>query len=274
INIARQDGRRGALMTILKNGAFSTIDIVTTLRALLPAAAQSMPRDFEIVPLFDQSVFVRGALDAMVREGLIAACLTAALVLVFLGNWRNTLIIWVSIPLSIMASILLLFATGETLNIMTLGGLALAVGVLVDDATVTLENIERHLNDNTPLREAVRVGAGEIATPAFVSTLCICVVFAPMFFLSGVVHFLFAPLAKAVMFAMAASYLLSRTLVPTLIVLMAGRARTRPGSSSSFFQAFHRAFAGAFERLRGGYVLLLSHLLVRRKRFIAVFLGF
>src|SRR5207244_3692612 len=154
INIARQDGRRGALMTILRNGAFSTIDIVTTLRALLPEAAQSMPRDFKIVPLFDQSVFVRGALDAMVREGLIAACLTAALVLVFLGSWRNTLIIWVSIPLSIMSSILLLFALGDTLNIMTLGGLALAVGVLVDDATVTLENIERHLSQNLPLHEA------------------------------------------------------------------------------------------------------------------------
>jgi len=274
INIARQDGRRGALMTILKNGAFSTIDIVTTLRALLPAAAQSMPRDFEIVPLFDQSVFVRGALDAMVREGLIAACLTAALVLVFLGNWRNTLIIWVSIPLSIMSSILLLFALGDTLNIMTLGGLALAVGILVDDATVTLENIERHLNDNTPLREAVRVGAGEIATPAFVSTLCICVVFAPMFFLSGVVHFLFAPLAKAVIFAMAASYLLSRTLVPTLIVVLAGHGRAGEGGSGDLFQAVHRYFTGAFERLRGGYVLLLSHLLVRRKRFVAVSLGF
>jgi len=274
INIARQDGRRGALLTILKNGAFSTIDMVSALRAVLPDAAQSMPKDFTILPLFDQSVFVRGALDAMVREGLVAACLTAALVLVFLGNWRSTLIIWVSIPLSIMSSILLLFALGETLNIMTLGGLALAVGILVDDATVTLENIERHLNENMPLREAVRIGAGEIAAPAFVSTLCICVVFAPMFFLSGVVHFLFAPLAKAVVFAMAASYLLSRTLVPTLIVLMAGHARPEAGVSNSLFRVIHRAFAAAFEHLRGGYVLLLSHLLVRRKRFIAVFLGF
>jgi len=274
INIARQDGRRGALLTVLKNGAVSTLDIVASLRALLPDVVQSLPRDFKVVPLFDQSVFVKESLNAMLREGLIAACLTAALVLVFLGSWRSTLIIWVSIPLSIMSSILLLFASGETLNIMTLGGLALAVGVLVDDAAVTLENIERHLNENTPLREAVRIGAGEIATPAFVSTLCICVVFAPMFFLSGVVHFLFAPLAKAVVFAMAASYLLSRTLVPTLIVLLGGRARTHEGSSTGLFRAIHRAFAGAFERLRAGYVLLLSHLLVRRKRFIAVFLGF
>ena len=274
INIARQDGRRGALLTVLKNGAVSTLDIVGTLRALLPEVMPSLPKDFKVVPLFDQSVFVAEALHAMLREGLIAACLTAALVLVFLGSWRSTLIIWVSIPLSIMSSILLLFASGETLNIMTLGGLALAVGVLVDDAAVTLENIERHLNENTPLREAVRVGAGEIATPAFVSTLCICVVFAPMFFLGGVVHFLFAPLAKAVVFAMVASYLLSRTLVPTLIVLMTGCARTHQGGPSGLFQAIHGAFAGAFERLRGGYVLLLSHLLVRRKRFIAVFLGF
>jgi multidrug efflux pump subunit AcrB len=274
INVARQNGRRGALISVIKNGAFSTLDIVAAVRAILPEAAQSMPKDFIITPLFDQSVFVRSAVDAMVREAVIAACLTAVLVLVFLGNWRSTVIIWVSIPLSIMSSILLLFALGETLNIMTLGGLALAVGILVDDATVTLENIERYLHQQVPLREAVRIGAGEIAVPTFVSTLCICVVFAPMFFLSGVVHFLFAPLAEAVVFAMVASYVLSRTLVPTLVILLMDRGRAQTGARSGLLHTIHRAFNAAFDHLRGGYVLLLSHLLVRRKRFIALFFAF
>src|ERR1700678_1521813 len=219
-NIVRQDGQRGVLVSIIKNGGSSTLDIVKSLLEQLPIVAQTLPKDLKIVPLFDQSGFVRAAISGVVREALIAACLTAALILLFLGNWRSTCIIAVSIPLSILSSIIALYVLGETLNIMTLGGLALAVGILVDDATVTIENIERHLHLGSDMHKAILDGAGEIAIPAFVSTLCICIVFVPMFFLTGVAKFLFVPLAEAVVFAMLASYVLSRTLVPTLVMML------------------------------------------------------
>src|SRR6202162_4050255 len=219
-NIVRQNGERGVLVSVIKNGGSSTLDIVSSLLAQLPIVGQILPKDLKSTPLFDQSGFVRAAISGVVRESVIAACLTAALILLFLGNWRSTCIIAVSIPLSILTSIIALFVMGETMNIMTLGGLALAVGILVDDATVTIENIERHLHLGSDLHKAILDGAGEIAIPALVSTLCICIVFVPMFFLSGVARFLFAPLAEAVVFAMLASYVLSRTLVPTLVMLM------------------------------------------------------
>ncbi|SPE28547.1 Cation/multidrug efflux pump AcrB/AcrD/AcrF family RND superfamily [Burkholderiales bacterium] len=273
-NIVRQDGQRGVLLSVLKNGGSSTLQIVDDLRAMLPNVLQSLPPSLKITPLFDQSVFVKAAIAGVAREALIAACLTAALILLFLGNWRSTCIIAVSIPLSILSSILALWALGETINIMTLGGLALAVGILVDDATVTIENIERHLHQGTEMHEAILVGAGEIAVPAFVSTLCICIVFVPMFFLTGVAHYLFVPLAEAVVFAMLASYVLSRTLVPTLVTLLMDRAHADPNAPPSALQRVYRRFDAAFERMRGGYILILSKLLTRRGRFAGGFLAF
>ena len=218
-NIVRQDGKRGVIQSVLKNGGASTLQIVDNLRTALADALPSLPEDIRVTPLFDQSVFVRAAIGGVVHEGLIAACLTAAMILLFLGNWRTTCIVAISIPLSVLASIITLYALGETINIMTLGGLALAVGILVDDATVTIENIERYLHLGHDLETAILEGAGEIAVPALVSTLCICIVFVPMFFLTGVARYLFVPLAEAVIFAMIASYILSRTLVPTLALL-------------------------------------------------------
>ena len=276
-NIVRQDGHRGVLISVLKNGGSSTLQIVNDLRTLLPQALLSLPETLQVRPLFDQSLFVKAAISGVVREALIAACLTAALILLFLGNWRSTCIIAVSIPLSILSSILALWTIGETINIMTLGGLALAVGILVDDATVTIENIERHLHMGVDMHQAILEGAGEIAVPALVSTLCICIVFVPMFFLAGVARFLFVPLAEAVVFAMLASYVLSRTLVPTMVMLLmdhapgaGGTAPAAPGPLQRVYQRFNRAF----ERLRGGYVLILSRLLTRRGRFGAGFLAF
>ncbi|MDM0113450.1 efflux RND transporter permease subunit [Variovorax sp. J22R133] len=275
-NIVRQDGVRGVLLSVLKNGGASTLDIVSNLRALLPVAAQGMPQDIKITPLFDQSLFVKAAVKGVVFEAILAAALTAAMVLLFLGNWRSTLIIGLTIPLSILASVLVLYSLGETLNLMTLGGLALSVGILVDQAIVTIENIERHLHMGTELNEAIMVGAGEIGAAAFVSTLCICIVFVPMFFLSGVARFLFVPLAEAVVFAMLASYILSRTLVPTLVMLLMGgvheanAANTKPGA----LQRLYRAFDRQFERVRRAYTLVLSAILSRRGPFIAMFLGF
>jgi multidrug efflux pump subunit AcrB len=276
-NVVRQDGARGVLLSILKNGGASTLDIVSNLKAMLPRAAQTLPADIKITPLFDQSLFVTAAIKGVVSEALIAAALTAAMVLLFLGNWRSTLIIALTIPLSILASILALFALGETLNLMTLGGMALSVGILVDQAIVTIENIERHLHLGKPLREAIEVGAGEIGVPAFVSTLCICIVFVPMFFLSGVARFLFVPLAEAVVFAMLASYFLSRSLLPTLVMLLMGRSHGVPTAAGARVHPLHRlyrAFDGQFERLRRGYALALSSLLVHRRRFGALFLAF
>ncbi len=274
-NIVRQDGRRGALLSVLKNGGSSTLDIVSNLRALLPQAASTLPKDLKIEPLFDQSVFVKAAISGVVREALIAACLTAAMILVFLGNWRSTCIIAVSIPLSILTSIIILYALGETINIMTLGGLALAVGILVDDATVTIENIERHMHEEgSDLHKAILDGAGEIAVPALVSTLCICIVFVPMFFLAGVARFLFVPLAESVVFAMLASYVLSRTLVPTMVMLMMDHAHLDPNAKPSLLQRVYKRFDAGFEKFRGGYVLILSTLLTHRKMFGATFLAF
>ena len=249
-NIVRQDGARGVLLSVLKNGGASTLDIVANLKALLPRVAETVPKEIKITPLFDQSVFVKAAVKGVVAEALIAAALTAAMVLLFLGNWRSTLIIALTIPLSILASILALQMLGETLNLMTLGGLALSVGILVDQAIVTIENIERHLHVGEPLRDAIVVGAGEIGVPAFVSTLCICVVFVPMFFLSGVARFLFVPLAEAVVFAMVASYLLSRTLVPTLVMLLMRNVKSGASGGGSLLQRLYRAFDQQFERVR------------------------
>ena len=273
-NIVRQNGERGVLMSVIKNGGSSTLDIVKSLLAELPRAAQILPKDMKITPLFDQSGFVRAAIGGVVREAVIAACLTAMLILVFLGNWRSTCIIAVSIPLSILCSIIALFICGETLNIMTLGGLALAVGILVDDATVTIENIERHIHLGSDLHKAILDGAGEIAVPALVSTLCICIVFVPMFFLSGVARYLFAPLAEAVVFAMLASYVLSRTLVPTLVMLLMDHTPGSGNARPSLLRRVYRAFNARFERVRGGYTAILSAALQNRVRFAAPFLGF
>ncbi|MFM0289979.1 efflux RND transporter permease subunit [Paraburkholderia megapolitana] len=276
-NVVRQDGHRGVLLSILKSGDASTLQIVDTLKALLPHARDTLPPDLKIAPLFDQSVFVRAAISGVIREAGIAAALTAAMILLFLGNWRSTVIIAVSIPLSILSSLLMLHALGETLNIMTLGGLALAVGILVDDATVTIENIERHLHLGSGLELAILNGAGEIATPALVSTLCICIVFVPMFFLTGVARYLFVPLAEAVVFAMIASYILSRTLVPTLALLMMNH-RAAPAHATTAkpgpFMRIHRSFDGAFERVRANYIVLLSMLLSRRRFYALAFVGF
>src|SRR6202789_3327941 len=214
-HIVRQDGHRGVLLSIMKAGTASTISVVKGVRELLPRVAQTLPPQLKIQPLADQSIFVSAAVSGVIREAIIAACLTALMILLFLGSWRSTLIIGVSIPLSILTSVVVLSLLGQTINIMTLGGLALAVGILVDDATVTIENIERHFEEGHPQREAILDGAAQIAVPALVSTLCICIVFLPMFFLAGVSKFLFIPLAEAVVFAMLASYILSRTLVPT-----------------------------------------------------------
>ncbi len=267
-NIVRKDGARGVLLSVLKNGGASTLDIVANLKALLPKVQALLPADVKLTLLFDQSMFVKAAVQGVVFEALLAAGLTAAMVLLFLGNWRSTLIIALTIPLSILSSILILQILGETLNLMTLGGLALSVGILVDQAIVTIENIERHLHLGKPLEEAINVGAGEIGVPAFVSTLCICIVFVPMFFLSGVARFLFVPLAEAVVFAMIASYILSRTLVPTLVMLLmrnshgddAAHARGKPNLLRRTYLAFNRQF----ERVRAAYTALLAALLEKR----------
>ncbi|MEO6856779.1 MAG: efflux RND transporter permease subunit [Rhodoferax sp.] len=273
-NIVRQDGARGVLLSVLKNGGASTLDIVANLRALLPRVTQVLPKDITVTPLFDQSVFVKAAVKGVVIEALIAAALTAAMVLLFLGNWRSTLIIALTIPLSILASILVLKMLGETLNLMTLGGLALSVGILVDQAIVTIENIERHLHMGTAIEEAIETGAGEIGVAAFVSTLCICIVFVPMFFLSGVARFLFVPLAEAVVLAMIASYLLSRTLVPTLVLLLMGNHTPANAGNANAFQRVYLAFDRQFERVRGGYTLVLSALLERKRGFAIGFMLF
>jgi len=270
-NIVRENGKRGVLVSIIKNGGSSTLDIVSSLLKELPIAMRSLPQDLQVTPLFDQSGFVRGAITGVVREALIAALLTAALILVFLGNWRSTCIIAVSIPLSILTSIIALYLMGETLNIMTLGGLALAVGILVDDATVTIENIERHLHLGSDLHKAILDGAGEIAIPALVSTLCICIVFVPMFFLSGVARYLFAPLAEAVVFAMLASYLLSRTLVPTLVMLLMDHAPAAPDTAPNLLKRLYLAFDARFEKIRHGYSLVLAAVLEHRRLFAGTF---
>jgi multidrug efflux pump subunit AcrB len=274
-NIVRRDGERGVLLSVLKNGGASTLDIVANLRELLPRAAQLLPPDVKVTPLFDQSVFVTAAVSGVVLEAFIAAGLTALMVLLFLGNWRSTLIIALTIPLSILASILVLYVLGETLNLMTLGGLALSVGILGDQAIVTIENIERHMHMGKPLNDAILDGAGEIGVPAFVSTLCICIVFVPMFFLSGVAKFLFVPMAEAVVFAMIASYILSRTLVPTLVMLLMGGAHNSDSAQRpSLLKRVYHAFDQQFEHLRRAYTLTLTSLLTHRKSFSLAFTAF
>ncbi|RXH56448.1 efflux RND transporter permease subunit [Granulicella sibirica] len=272
-NVVRQDGNRGGLVTIFKAGDASTIDVVKGIRAILPRVAQTLPPDLKIQPLSDQSVFVRGAVSGVVREAIIAAALTGIMILLFLGSWRSTIIIAVSIPLSILTSVMVLSFLHETINIMTLGGLALAVGILVDDATVTIENIERHLEDGAPLREGIFEGAAQIAVPALVSTLCICIVFLPMFFLSGVARYLFVPLAEAVVFAMIASYLLSRTLVPTLAMYLLKAKHEAPKETRNPFTRFQRGFERVFEATRLSYERLLRWLVSMRVVFIPGFLG-
>jgi CzcA family heavy metal efflux pump len=275
-NIVRQDGHRGALVTILKAGSASTIDVVEGIRDLLPRVAQTLPPELKIVPLADQSIFVRSAVSGVIREAVIAACLTGLMILLFLGSWRSTLIIAVSIPLSILTSVMILSLLGETINIMTLGGLALAVGILVDDATVEVENINRNkeAEPDKSMYEVVLDSASQIAVPAVVSTLCICIVFLPMFLLSGVSRYLFVPLAEAVVFAMLASYFLSRTLVPTLAMYLLKGKEEHAGKSRNPLVQFQRAFERKFEQLRNGYRALLTVLVHRRAVFIpGVLLG-
>ncbi|HEY6253754.1 MAG TPA: efflux RND transporter permease subunit [Candidatus Angelobacter sp.] len=280
-NVVRQDGVRGTLLTIMKNGSASTLDIVDHVKSVLPQVAENpaLPRDLVMKPLFDQSLFVRASINGVLKEALVAACLTAAMILLFLGNWRSTLIIAISIPLSILCSVITLSALGETFNIMTLGGLALAVGILVDDATVEIENIERNIGMGKALRQAILDGAQQIAVPAFVSTLCICIVFVPMYFLTGVARYLFFPLAKAVVFAMLASYLLSRTLIPTLVMYLLknyvhDHGEQHPDRQRRFFSRFARGFQVRFERLRESYVLTLDWCLEHRRMVIGCFLAF
>ncbi len=273
-NIVRQDGNRGALMSIYKNGKASTLQIVEGIKGIVPLAAQSLPPDLKISALFDQSLFVRASIQGVLHEGLTAALLTAVMILLFLGDWRPTIVILISIPLSIFCSILALAAIGETLNIMTLGGLALAVGILVDDATVEIENIERNLAMGKEMKQAILDGAQQIAVPAFVSTLCICIVFVPMFFLTGVARFLFVPLAEAVSFAMLASYLLSRTLIPTLVMYIMRGHEHRAGGPKTFMGRFQAGFERRFENFRHSYQSLLETTLEHRGVFVGFFLLF
>src|ERR1039458_1157593 len=259
-NIVRQDGNRGALMSIYKNGNASTLQIVAGIKNIVVQAAQSLPPELKITSLFDQSLFVRASIYGVLREGLIAAALTAVMILIFLGDWRPTIVISISIPLSIFVSIIVLGAIGETINIMTLGGLALAVGILVDDATVEIENIERNLAMGKEMKQAILDGASQIAVPAFVSTLCICIVF--------------VPLAEAVCFAMLASYLLSRTLIPTMVMFIMRGHEHRAAETKNPLVKFQRKFERGFENFRGGYQQLLETTLEHRGLFAISFLVF
>src|ERR1035441_8296254 len=273
-NIVRQDGVRGTLMSVYKIGSASTLSIVDAVKKTIPIAAQSLPRDITIKPLFDQSLFVRASINGVLKEAVTAAALTAVMILMFLGDWRPTIVISISIPLSIFVSVILLSALGETINIMTLGGLALAVGILVDDATVEIENIERNLAQGKEMKRAILDGASQIAVPAFVSTLCICIVFVPMFFLAGVARFLFVPLAEAVSFAMLASYLLSRTLIPTMVMFIMRGHEHRAAETRNFVGKLQRGFERWFERFRGSYRQLLETTLEHRKLFSLCFATF
>jgi multidrug efflux pump subunit AcrB len=272
-NIVRQDGKRSVLLTVLKSGSASTLSVVAGIKGLLPKIYQIVnDPNLKLSIIGDQSVFVRGSINGVIREMLIAAALTGLMILLFLGSWRSTIIIAVSIPLSILTSIIVLGLLGQTINIMTLGGLALAVGILVDDATVTIENIERYLEEGHPLNEAILEGASQISVPALVSTLSICIVFLPMFFLTGVPRFLFVPLAEAVVFAMLASYVLSRTLVPTLAMYLLKAHDHHAPLSRNPFARFQRAFERIFESVRTAYSALLEKLVAVRKLFIPFFL--
>jgi len=273
-NIVRHNGARGALLTVLKNGGSSTLDIVSRIKEILPRIRSTLPPALNLKLMFDQSVFVRAAIRGVLREATIAALLTGLMILLFLGSWRSTIVVCVSIPLSILTSLAVLNLMGETINVMTLGGLALAVGILVDDATVEIENIHRNLGQGKGILQAILDGAMQIATPAFVSTLCICIVFVPVIFLTGAARYLFAPLALAVVLAMGASYLLSRTLVPTMVryLLAAEVERYASGEEGAideaahgFFGSIHHGFQKQFENMRRGYRGVLSSALVHRK---------
>jgi CzcA family heavy metal efflux pump len=281
-NIVRFNGTRSTMLVVQKTGSASTLDIVQGIKDKIPRLKQTLPPALDISTLSDQSIFVTGAIDGVVRETVIAACLTAIMILLFLGDWKSTLIIAISIPLAILSSIAVLSALGQTLNIMTLGGLALAVGILVDDATVTIENIDRHLAEGKPTLDAIRDGAAQIAVPALVSTMCICIVFIPIFFLSGVAKYLFSPLAEAVIFAMIASYILSRTLVPTLAMYWISKhgeeSHQAKGRKTfallTWFSRFHRWFNNRFEKFREGYRDLLSFGLRNAGKLTTLVLGF
>src|SRR6266446_3184341 len=290
-NIVRQDGVRSTLLSIFKNGSASTLSVAAGVKAAMANILKTVTSDIQVKQFADQSVFVKAAVSGVVREGVIAAALTALMILLFLGSWRSTLIIAVSIPLSVLSSLAILSVLGETINIMTLGGLALAVGILVDDATVTIENVERHLASGEKLEDGILKGAGEIALPAMVSTFCICIVFVPMFSLSGVARYLFVPLAEAVMFAVISSYVLSRTLVPTMIMWFERRrheretgqgtsaaGRIRRGEHAPFWVrplvAMQQGFEKAFDRFREAYANLLGTVLGHRAAFVVGFLSF
>jgi CzcA family heavy metal efflux pump len=278
-NVVLANGQRGVLMSIYKTGSASTLDIVDRVKSKLTDYASALPAGLRLTLFFDQSLFVRAAIQGVIREGLIAACLTATMILLFLGNWKSTLIIAVSIPLSILVSILCLSALGETINIMTLGGLALAVGILVDDATVEIENINRNLALGKETVQAILDGAQQIAVPAFVSTLCICIVFIPMFFLSGVAKYLFVPLAEAVIFAMLASYMWSRTIVPTLAMYLLSsddefHAEEHVGQKQGFFRRYQQGFERRFESFRDSYHRSLDSALHAPGLFASCFLAF
>ena len=280
-NLVRQDGSRSVLLSVLKNGTASTLSVANGVKAAMANVKNMLTGDVQIKQFGDQSLFVKAAVSGVVREGVIAAALTAAMILLFLGSWRSTLIIAISIPLSVLASLAFLSAIGETINLMTLGGLALAVGILVDDATVTIENVERHLRAGENLENGILIGAGEIALPAMVSTLCICIVFVPMFFLTGVARFLFAPLAEAVVFAVLASYALSRTLVPTLVMWFERNVnhhvQTDAAQVSPWIRPlviFQRGFERMFDQFRQGYQKLLGAIFDHRLLFASLFLAF
>src|SRR5580693_4981518 len=273
-NVVRQDGQRGVLLTVQKSGNASTLSIISDIHKALPKIAATLPSQLHIKPLFDQSVFVRASLIGVVREASIAACLTSLMILLFLGSWRSTLIIAISIPLSILTSLLILSELGETINIMTLSGLALAVGILVDDATVTIENIERQLSGGKDLHQGILDGAEQIAVPALVSTLSISIVFVPMFFLTGVARYLFVPLAEAVVFALFASYFFSRTLVPTLVMYLMKNevaGHREQTSRTGIFSRIHEGFEHGFEALRRSYSNLLQLCLDHRALFASGF---
>src|SRR5213082_307615 len=278
-NIVAQNRIRSALLTVLKSASASTIDIIKRVKQALPRIQATLPKELEMTQLFDQSIFVRTAINGVIREGVIAACLTALMILLFLGNWRSTLVVATSIPLSILVSVIALGALGQTINIMTLGGLALAVGILVDDATVEIENINRNLAMGKETMQAILDGAAQIAVPAFVSTICICIVFIPMFFLSGVAKFLFVPLAEAVIFAMLASYFWSRTIVPTLAMYLLSaedeyHGDEHVGEKMGFFRRYQQGFERRFEAFREGYRRALTTALHHPWMFTACFLGF
>jgi multidrug efflux pump subunit AcrB len=281
-NVVRLDGVRGVLLTVLKSGAASTLSVVDGVKKAMPRILSGLPSELDVKEFADQSIFVRAAVNGVLKEGVIAALLTAVMILLFLGSWRSTFIIAISIPLSILSSIVLLSALGETINLMTLGGLALAVGILVDDATVTIENIHRQMALGKPNIEAILDGAQEIALPALVSTICICIVFVPMFFLTGVSRYLFVPLAEAVVFAMLASYVLSRTLVPTLVMWFYHNIQYRghaadPATASAWLRplaALQASFERGFARFRESYRRMLGKALTYRAVFVILFLGF